>query len=483
MKESVQGWRHKWFYLRDTPVPGRRSNLPPVVDVLVAEPKKSWQNVLSPEESAHADKLFEQFVDLKNAGGLTMCGTEVVSVFLKRRVQPLMSRPHQLWMYTGEGDKSRVSSVDLSDEELCDEVRRLTHYSMKDTIALTSARPPFDLTHLPAEASTVIRCYPPTPESGVEPEDDDDSEETEDAQRALEDSDVQEEDALEDDAIIKNRRRRRISDELIATAESSPSGRDDDADEAMSPPPAPKSSASLFAAEDDLDLSDDEIPLTKRAKFSSGRPESGKESNPSPAKRVPPTRTTVEKIPVSKVIPSGDVPAPSTARDHPIFVTVDAVADFADQFIRLESENAQLRKSIKTSADQVLEANKLAANAQNENTMLKDELKKLKQKMKDDHDARRKAAAAVDEKEGVLRESIAKLMSAADLPIDRARKVREDSTSDALSLAAESNVQVLGLLQKTKGALSRNPAYTIISRMETGIEKDLKAQEEQGNLP
>ncbi|KAK1607665.1 hypothetical protein QYE76_031338 [Lolium multiflorum] len=361
MKESVQGWRHKWFYLRDTPVPGRRSNLPPFVDVLVAQPKKSWRNVLSPEESALADKLFEQIVDLKNAGGLTMCGTEVVSVFLKRRVQPLMSRPHQLWMYTGEGDKSRVSSVDLSDEELRDEVHRLTHYSMRDTIALTSAHLPFDLTHLPAK----------------------------------------------DDALIKNRRRRRISDELITTAESSPSGRDDDADEAASPSPAPKSSASLFAAEDDLDLSDDEIPLAKRAKFSSGRLESGKESNPSPAKRTPPTRTTVEKIPMSKVIPSGDVPAPSTARDH------------------------------------------------NENTMLKDELKKLKQKMKDDQDAKRKAAAAVDEKEGVLRESIANLMSAADLPIDRARKLREDSTSDALSLAAESNVQVLGLLQKTKGALSR----------------------------
>ncbi|KAK1692540.1 hypothetical protein QYE76_009237 [Lolium multiflorum] len=304
-------------------------------------------------------------------------------------------------------------------------------------------------------ASTVVRCYPPTPESGVEPEDDDDSEETEDAQHALEDSDVQEEDAPEDDTLIKNRRRRRISDELITTAESSPSGRDDDADEAASPSPAPKGSASLFAAEDDLDLSDDEIPLAKRAKFSSGRLESGKESNPSPAKRIPPTRTTVEKIPMSKVIPSGDVPAPSNARDHPIFVTVDAVADFADQFIRLESENAQLRKSIKTSADQVLEANKLATNAQNENIMLKDELKKLKQKMKDDQDAKRRAVAAVDEKEGVLRESIANLMSAADLPIDRARKLRGDSMSDALSLAAESNVQVLGFLQKTKGSLSR----------------------------
>jgi hypothetical protein len=44
---------------------------------------------------------------------------------------------------------------------------------------------------------------------------------------------------------------------------------------------------------------------------------------------------------------------------------------------------------------------------------------------------------------------------AADIHIDRARKIREDSMSDALSLATESNNQVQGLLQKTKGALSR----------------------------
>ncbi|KAK1696926.1 hypothetical protein QYE76_013623 [Lolium multiflorum] len=41
MKESVQGWRNKWFYLRDPVVPGRRSNLPPFDDVLVAHKKKS----------------------------------------------------------------------------------------------------------------------------------------------------------------------------------------------------------------------------------------------------------------------------------------------------------------------------------------------------------------------------------------------------------------------------------------------------------
>ena len=158
MKESVQGWRNKWFYLRDTPVSGRRSNLPPFEDVLVAQPKKSWRNALSPEESTIADKLFDQVVDLKNTGGLTMCGTEVVSVFLQRRVQPLMSRPHQLWLYVGKDDKSRVSSADLSNDELRDEVRRLTCLSMKDNIVLTSARPPYDLKHLPAEVILSVSC-------------------------------------------------------------------------------------------------------------------------------------------------------------------------------------------------------------------------------------------------------------------------------------------------------------------------------------
>ncbi|KAK1680943.1 hypothetical protein QYE76_041791 [Lolium multiflorum] len=436
MKESVQGWCHKWFYPRDTPVPGRRSNLPPFKDVLVAQPKKSWRNTLSPEESATADELFEQVVDLKNAGGLTMCGTEVVSVFLKCRVQPLMSRPHQLWMYNGKNDASRY----------------------KDTIVLTSTRFPYDLKHLPVEASTVAQCYPPTPESGVEPEDDDDdSDETEDAQHILEDSDVQENDVPDDDALTRSRRCKMINEDLITTVESSPSGQDKDANETASPPPAAKSSTSLFSMEDDLDLSDDDddVPLAKRAQLSFEKTASAKEPNPSRAKSTPPSWTTVENIPVSKAIPSGNAPASSASRDHPIYAMVDAVAEFAEQFTRLESENAHLRKTIKTSADQVLEANRLATDAQRENTLLKEELKKLKQKMKDDQDARRKAAIDADEKEGILRESIANLMGVADLSINRARKLREDSMVDALSLAAESNVQVLGVLQRTKGALSR----------------------------
>ncbi|KAK1615190.1 hypothetical protein QYE76_020707 [Lolium multiflorum] len=192
MKESVQGWRNKWFYLRDPSVSGRCSNLPPFEDKLIAKPKKSWQNTLSPDEKLTSDRLFDQVVTLKNTGGLTMCGTEVVSVFLQRRVQPLMSRPHQLWLYSGKDDESRVSSADLSADDLRDEVRRLTCLSKNDNIVLISARPPYDADHPPTEALATARSYPPTPESGVDLEDDDeDSDGTEDARHVLEDNDVQ----------------------------------------------------------------------------------------------------------------------------------------------------------------------------------------------------------------------------------------------------------------------------------------------------
>jgi hypothetical protein len=148
MRESVQGRRQKWFYLRDIPASGRRSNLPPFEDVLEATPKKSWQNTLTAEESEVADQLYEKILDLKNAGGQTMCGTEVVALFLKRRVQPAMSRDHQLWLYIGAKDKTRVSPNDFSKHDLRDEVRRLTCFSQKDNIAMTSARLPLDLKHL-----------------------------------------------------------------------------------------------------------------------------------------------------------------------------------------------------------------------------------------------------------------------------------------------------------------------------------------------
>jgi hypothetical protein len=124
--------------------------LPPFEDVLEAVPKKSWKNALTAKESEVADKLYEKILDLKSAGGQTLCGTEVAALFLKRRVQPVMSRSHQLWLYNGVNDKTRVTAAEPSESELQDEVRRLTRFSQEESIALTSAQRPYDIHHLPA---------------------------------------------------------------------------------------------------------------------------------------------------------------------------------------------------------------------------------------------------------------------------------------------------------------------------------------------
>ena len=47
--ESIQGWKQKWFYLRED-APHLRSALPPFKDVSTIKPKKSWKNTISAEE-------------------------------------------------------------------------------------------------------------------------------------------------------------------------------------------------------------------------------------------------------------------------------------------------------------------------------------------------------------------------------------------------------------------------------------------------
>jgi hypothetical protein len=149
MRDSVQGWRLKWFYIRDSPT--AELQLPRFSDVLEAKPKQSWKNTLSPDEKPAVDRLFARFLRIKEADGQTMIGTEVASVFLRRRVQPIMARAHPMWLYSGPRDETRINAAELSEKELLDEVRRLTHFSQEDSIPLTSSHVPFDVDHPPTE--------------------------------------------------------------------------------------------------------------------------------------------------------------------------------------------------------------------------------------------------------------------------------------------------------------------------------------------
>ncbi|KAM0859735.1 hypothetical protein ACQ4PT_046996 [Festuca glaucescens] len=490
MRESVQGWQSKWFYLRDHPASGHRSNLPPFEDVLEAVPKKSWQNTLTAKEKVLADELYEKILDLKSVGGQTMCGTGVAALFLKRRVQPVMSRSHQIWLYTGAKDKTRINSADLTENELRDEVRRLTHFSQEDFITLSSVQTPYNVRHLPAVASTVARCFPPEPESGAAPEDDDLSEEAEEIAKVVEDNDAFEEEDDDDDALLIARRRRTIVDDLIDIAESSPSGHDDDdADHTLpdatapeaSATPATKRSSGFFADEDDLmsDSSDGDtdLPPSKKARISSDKTVSTKETVPLSSGEEPvippPPRKAVRKVKAPPVVPSAGALVPSSSSGHPIQAAVDIVVDFADKFISMEAENARLREVAKSSTEQLEKENKLATEAQREASNLKKELDLLKAKMKEEEQLKIEAQALADKKEGDLRKAVE---SAANMPVDRTSRLQVDSMSDAISFAVDSSDQIQRLLKKTKGALSK-----LFSLMFPKLDQE-KTLEEQVNV-
>ena len=54
-----------------------------------------------------------------------------------------------MYNYNGLQDPTRLDEVDLEDDQLADEVRRLTKLNKKDTIQLAPLRDPFDADHQP----------------------------------------------------------------------------------------------------------------------------------------------------------------------------------------------------------------------------------------------------------------------------------------------------------------------------------------------
>lgn len=162
------------------------------------------------------------------------------------------------------------------------------------------------------------------------------------------------------------------------------------------------------------------------------------------------------------------------------------VSDFANQFVKLEAENARLREELSaagTSTEQVESANKLAAEARRRADDLEKELSEVKAKLEKEVKLREEAQSMARRREDRLRKSAESLLGkpirifhqlllpslhiyvlslsfmfgpgAADAPVDRSNRLRVDSMADAISFAVDSSEQVQKLLVKTKATLSK----------------------------
>ena len=140
--ESVQGWRKRWFYVDSESTPGQ-SSLPEFSADALVHKKRTWRHDLTTEEEAEANRLLAQVSALQTTPGKEVTRVQLISTFLRRRVQPLQARLHAMWGYDGPNDLTRTRRVDFSDDELEYHVKMITAIPKTEPCALTLLVKPY----------------------------------------------------------------------------------------------------------------------------------------------------------------------------------------------------------------------------------------------------------------------------------------------------------------------------------------------------
>ncbi|KAK1642668.1 hypothetical protein QYE76_060473 [Lolium multiflorum] len=134
---------------------------------------------------------------------------------------------------------------------------------------------------------------------------------------------------------------------------------------------------------------------------------------------------------------------------------ISSLEVFASRFTSLEADKVRLQKEVESSSSKLDGAVKIAAAARQEIDSLKEELAKLKGKLKEEEASRLVVEARAAEKDEVLRQSSLALLEAANIPVDALERVPNNSPANAVSTILASHQLTQELLVKGKGALAR----------------------------
>jgi hypothetical protein len=83
------------------------------------------------EEKAATEALMSRIHQLQNTDGEELSGVQIITYFLRIRVQPLQAHKNPLWMYSGANDVNRLSK-DLSVKDLERLIRHFTSLNKKN---------------------------------------------------------------------------------------------------------------------------------------------------------------------------------------------------------------------------------------------------------------------------------------------------------------------------------------------------------------
>jgi hypothetical protein len=112
MAASVQGWRQKWFYIKDQKATDYdQYGLAPFEANKSLTKLTTWDSPPSEAEVEDIKPLLARIQRLKSAARGGPIGTQLMAFFLQRCIQPLQSRASNLWSNSGLTDPSRASPL------------------------------------------------------------------------------------------------------------------------------------------------------------------------------------------------------------------------------------------------------------------------------------------------------------------------------------------------------------------------------------
>jgi hypothetical protein len=133
---SVQGWRTKWFYIKDRKASHEDEyGLPPFDASKEVKKLVSWDSLPSDAEIEQVVPLLSRIQALKGGKGGALSGIQLMAFFEQRRVQPLQHRLTKLWSYSGLEDPARVSKDLIEKKDVDKRVRSLTKLTKEHAVA------------------------------------------------------------------------------------------------------------------------------------------------------------------------------------------------------------------------------------------------------------------------------------------------------------------------------------------------------------
>jgi hypothetical protein len=136
MAASVQGWRTKWFYIKDRKSsPEDEYGLPPFDASQEIKKLALWDALPADAEVEEILPLVSRIKALKGGQGGALLGMQLMAFFIQRRVQPLQHRLTKLWNYSGLEDPTCISEDLISKEDVDNRVRNLTKLTKEHAVA------------------------------------------------------------------------------------------------------------------------------------------------------------------------------------------------------------------------------------------------------------------------------------------------------------------------------------------------------------